>query len=286
MAMMRQGYLLLIISLFTSHSTHALQTRIHFTRSITSPCHSSKSLYQRQDGLPIKSSQLILWMASSSSSEDDKAIILSEEGSPHSKKQRLTKAYNLSTGLFGVASLILFGIPDRTLTKKLATKWGGAAGFGLAAYWSHVLSKAAQKDRLSSDTYKRGNLGLFGFSVLGLAALPGEAGFWPHATPAIATSAILTIVRIVGAVVSIWGWKVGILKGVSPIQELWNGCKNNLRGLRVQEKKKSLFYRNALLIVLFSMFSSVMEWNFQLRVSQIRSFGHVTVKWQAASIYF
>jgi hypothetical protein len=205
-------------------------------------------------------------MASSSGREDDKAIVLSEEGSK--QQQRLTKAYNLSTGLFGVASLIVFGIPDRTLTKKLATKWGGAAGFGLAAYWSHVLSKATQKDRLSSDTFKRGNLGLFGFSVLGLAALPGEAGFWPHDTPAIATAAILTIVRVVGAVVSIWGWKSGILKGVSPIQEVWNGFKSNLRGLRVQEKKKSLFYRNALLIVLFSMFSSIMEWNFQLRVSQ------------------
>jgi NhaP-type Na+/H+ or K+/H+ antiporter len=117
-----------------------------------------------------------------------------------------------------------------------------------------VLSKATQKDRLSSDTFKRGNLGLFGFSVLGVAALPGEAVFWPHPTPAIATAAILTIVRIVGVVVSIWGWRYGILKGVS--QDV---ARTISEDSRVQEQKKSLFYRNALLLVSFSMFSSIME---------------------------
>jgi hypothetical protein len=188
----------------------------------------------------------------------------------------LAKAYQLSSFLFGVMSLVLLAIPDKTLTKRLASKWGGAAGFGLASYLSYILqqqraSASCEKETKTdsdNDTYKRANLGLLGFCVFGLVALPGEAGFWPQAAPAIVTAACLTAVRVFGAIVAYRGWHQGIVaSGVNPMRELWNGTKGNLRGLRVLDKKKSLFYRNTLLLVLFGMFSNWMEGLFGLRVS-------------------
>jgi hypothetical protein len=211
-------------------------------------------------------------MTTTSESADDNADNMQEPHQQQKEQQNLTKAYKWTSALFGIMSVVLFCIPDKTLTKRLASKWGGAAGFGLAAYSSHILMGASQNNRLSSDTYKRCNLGILGFSVLGLAAVPGEAAFWPLATPAILTSVSMTCVKMVGAIVSYWGWKYGTSSSsssslISPTKELWEGWKSNLRGLRVVDKKKSLFYRNTLLIVLFSMFSNFMEGMSHLRVS-------------------
>jgi hypothetical protein len=190
----------------------------------------------------------------------------------------LAKANQVSSALFGVMSLVLLAIPDKTLTKRLASKWGGAAGFGLASYLSYILQQqrtlasceTETKIESDNDTYRRANLGLLGFCVFGLVALPGEAGFWPQAAPAMVTAACLMGVRVFGAIVAYRGWHQGIIaSGVNPMRELWNGTKGNLRGLRVLDKKKSLFYRNALLLVLFGMFSNWMEGLFGLRVSCI-----------------
>ena len=56
----------------------------------------------------------------------------------------------------------------------LSTKWGCAMGFVMAAKLSSILRQAHIEHRLSSDTYKRLNLGLFGFNMMGLMAIPGE----------------------------------------------------------------------------------------------------------------
>ena len=203
-----------------------------------------------------------------SSSDDDNGEIKSTENDK--QQQQLTRAYKLTTALFGVISVVLFALPDKTLTKKLASKWGGAAGFGLASYSSHILMGANQNSRLSSDTYRRLNIGLLGFSCLGLVAVPGEAAFSPLATPAILTSFSMTIVRIVGAVVSYCGWKFGALPSslslTSVTNELWQGYKSNWKGLQVLDRKKSLFYRNSLLVLLFGMFSNFMEGISHIRV--------------------
>jgi hypothetical protein len=104
-----------------------------------------------------------------------------------------------------------------------------------------------------------------------LAAIPGEAAFWPLAVTAVLTYVAMTCVKSVGAVVSYWGWRYGTSSPLTPLiiptEELWGGWKSNWRGLRVVDKKRSLFYRNSLLIVLFSMFSTFMEGISHLRVS-------------------
>jgi hypothetical protein len=194
-------------------------------------------------------------------------------------KEKMAKAYNLSTVLFGFISILLLVCPDKTLTKRLATKIGGAAGFGLASGASYILAGANEEDRLTSDTFKRLNVGVFGFSVLGLAGFPGEAAFFRTAAPALVTSLFMLVTRIVGASVAYQGWTRGVvvsnsnsnsnLNSTTRVQALVEGMKSNLRGLKVkrEDKKKSLFYRNCMLVVMFGMFNNFMGGIFDIRVS-------------------
>jgi hypothetical protein len=186
-------------------------------------------------------------------------------------KESMAKAYNLSTVIFGFISVLLLLCPDKTLTKRLASKFGGAAGFGLASGASYILAGANEHDQLTSDTYKRLNLGVLGFSVLGLAGVPGEAAFFTTAAPAMFTSLLMLVTRIVGALVAYQGWIRGITSGLTPVQELVEGMKSNIRGLKVkrQDKKKSLAYRNCMLLVMFGMFSNLMGGIFDVRVSNL-----------------
>ena len=188
------------------------------------------------------------------------------------EKEKMAKAYNLSTVLFGFISILLLVCPDKTLTKRLASKIGGAAGFGLASGASYILAGANQEDRLTSETYKRLNVGVFGFSVLGLAGVPGEAAFFPTAAPAMVTSLFMLVTRIVGASVAYQGWTRAVRVASNSTtrgQAMVEGMKSNIRGLQVkrQDKKKSLFYRNCMLMVMCGMFSNFMGGIFDIRVS-------------------
>jgi hypothetical protein len=225
------------------------------------------------------------------------AALSSSESNDNDDKNKMTKAYNLSTVLFGFISILLLLSPDRTMTKRLATKIGGAAGFGLASGASYMLSRAEEEqhdddDQLvlttTSDTYKRLNLGVLGFSVLGLAgSIPGEAGFFRTAPPAMITALFMLVTRIVGAKVAYQGWTRGIVVtsndvsndvsnstlSASPVvAALVEGMKSNIRGFRVkrQDKKKSLFYRNGMLLVMFGMFNNFMGAIFDIRVSAVQ----------------
>lgn len=174
--------------------------------------------------------------------------------------------------LFGFTGVLLLLMPDRTLTTLLAAKWGGAAGFGMASGLCYILKGANDHNRLSSDTYKRLNLGLLGFSAIGLFSIPGEAAFLPEAVPAILLTAVMTLLRAFGCVVAFRGWKRGVvfddgrwaLKGI--VGEFTQGTKETLIGLRVQSKKKALTYRNCLLLVCLGIFSSFMEGLFNIEV--------------------
>ena len=187
-------------------------------------------------------------------------------------KEKMAKAYNLSTALFGFISILLLVCPDKTLTKQLASKIGGAAGFGLASGASYILAGANEQDRLTSDTCKRLNVGVFGFSVLGLAGVPGEAAFFRTATPVMVTSFFMLVTRIVGASVAYQGWTRGVASNSTTlVQTMVEGMKSNIRGLYVkrQDKKKSLFYRNCMLVVMCGMFSNFMGGIFDIRVSTV-----------------
>lgn len=199
-----------------------------------------------------------------------KSSVSSPEERSSPQDSSLDKLYKVSKWAFGLVSLLLFVIPDSTSTKKLASKWGGAGGFGIAAFVLHILSKDTMPG--SVDFVKRCHLGLLGFSFLGILSVPGEAGFWPHGpiVPALLTSSLMTVTRLLGIWVALKGWAFHIKdSSFRWTEELWNGTKDNFKGLRIQDKKKGLFYRNSLLVVWLATISNVFQAKFQLQVSTI-----------------
>ena len=265
------------------------------------PCESKRSVLEPM--LAVRwNNYHCLFM--SGEKEEESSFSLNDNDNDNDNKEAkiLETLYSRTSLVFGFASALLFLIPDKTLTKRLATKWGGAAGFGLASYASRILQQQVQRTTsstatspttsvssgsslllLSNDTYKRWNLGLCGFCVLAIPSVPGEAWFWPSPAAAIGTSLILTATRIFGAMVFYRGWKFGFVSSSSVAaaaasvstssrvtQELWQGWKKNWKGIRVCTKPKaSLFYRNSLLVVLFAMFSNLMEGIFHMRVRKL-----------------
>jgi len=198
-----------------------------------------------------------------------------EDDYDYDRNAQLTKYYEVSQYLFGAMGLLLLLMPDRTMTTLLASKCGGAAGYLLAAGLSYILAGANEHGRLGSDTYKRLNIGLLGFCVLGLFALPGEAAFLPAFVPAVLLSGLTTSLKVYGAIVSYIGWRRGVEKEIGRwpafapremLDLLYEGSKETFKGLKVQDKKKALTYRNCLVIVCISMFSAFMEGLFNIRV--------------------
>jgi hypothetical protein len=204
---------------------------------------------------------------------DDESVL--EKRGSGLEVDELSQSYQVCQYLFGVIDAFCFIIPDRTMSSLLVAKLAGAAGFGLAAGLSHILADAQRHHRLSSDTYKRLNLGLLSFSALGLAAVPGETGFLPTAAPAIILTALVFLVRAYSATVAWKGWMVGVVPREGSIartpyvvfKELRNGTSATLSGLKVQNGKKALTYRNILLFIAVGIVSSLMDGIFAMRVS-------------------
>jgi len=179
----------------------------------------------------------------------------------------LRRRYKVASTLLGSLGLALFVIPDKTHTVRLATKWGGAAGFGLASGVSYILAEAASRNQLGSDSYKLLNLGLLGFSVIGLFSVPGEAAFHPNLGPAMALILSMFLVRLFSCMVSFNGWKQGTLQSDddeqkyrdhSLLKELLIGTMSTIGGLRTKHKRGN-GYRNLLLLVVAGMFSSILQ---------------------------
>ena len=232
------------------------------------------------------------------------SLFMNEKDKENPKKNDsfdLPRAYQIGKYAFLTAAVGIGAIPDRTLTTFLATHWGGAAGFALAAGTCHILRHAALQDRLRSDTYKRLNLGLAGFCALGWAAVPAEAAFLHSFYATRVVAALLFLLRIYGAIVAWKGWTQGIVadalpstNGTAPrfgntvTTELWNGVKSTIQGLKVETPKKALTYRNCLLLVCCGIVSSFMEGLFLIRYQQAfaRTWFEITLQWSAVARLF
>ena len=198
----------------------------------------------------------------------------SEENDKESDLWRgeLTRKYNTCSILFGIVSLILATMPDRTNTVQLASKMGGAAGYGLAAGTSYILAGATTHDRLGSDTYKRLNVGLLGSSLLSLVAIPGEAAFHPSFGVAVLLSAFMAFVKGFGAMTSYKGWRKGVdpesdtLAPKEMFGEFVSGIKSSLGGI-YHTPRKGFVYLMYFLLVLAGGFSALMQGMFNMGVS-------------------
>jgi hypothetical protein len=214
-----------------------------------------------------------------------------EELKLHPKKEPLAATYALAHRLYTGLALWIFLMPDRTNAARLASKWGGALGYALAAATCKLLHKATRAGRLSSDTYKRLNLGLLGFS-LSFWALPAEAGFLQGAFMVKFWTYILAASKAFGVILSLQGWQYGVDKTGEPfvqgwplVQEFLRGCRQTLLGLRVKDKKKALTYRNCCLLVCMGMINSLMQGLFDMRYAEAfgRSAFDITIQWSAVS---
>lgn len=209
-------------------------------------------------------------LAQAESQPSVNASSLSPPSSSH-----LSRDYSRGKIMLGGTALVLLLLPSRVdATVLVASKVGGACGFALAAGVCHLLRDAHDHNRLTSDTYKRLNLGLLGFATLGLFAFPGEAAFLPQAIPAFGLGFLVMALRVWIMKVAWEGWTMGFLRedASSPkirsaiFSELRNGLGSTLAGLRVQNRKKGLSYFNLLLLVSMATLSSFMDGLFTLRV--------------------
>ncbi|KAL7556808.1 hypothetical protein ACA910_005243 [Epithemia clementina (nom. ined.)] len=282
--------LLLVLSFFTSSSGLASERcRRKSTLSVLAPApfrHSENlpqcSCNNRLPRKPwIKKTKLHL------SVKENLELVLNPS------KDLLTVAYRRGSYLFLSLAAILFLIPDHTATVQLAAKFGGAAGYGMAGGLCHILASANDNDRLSSDTYLRLNLGLLGFSGLGILFVPAEAGFFFKFPPALVLSMILTLAQAYGVLLSFLGWRRGVdptaIQSIEElVQELKDGTISSLRGMRVENAKQALGYRNCLLMVVSGIFSNMMEGNFNFRYREAlrRSWFDVSLNGSAVSRLF
>lgn len=191
---------------------------------------------------------------------------------PSDQKQTLLKKYRAGSITFGLVSLILATIPDRTNTVQLANKYGGAAGYGLAAGTCHILADATRNGRLASDTYKRLNIGLFLFCFISLFSIPGEAAFHPQFGPAVLLMTAMTFIKGWGCTLAYKGWKRGVQESndnesSSPKQLLGafgKGIQSTMSGI-FHTPRKGFVYLIYLLLVLMAGFSAVMEAQFYIK---------------------
>lgn len=207
-----------------------------------------------------------------------------------SDKAALSKGYRVAQYAFCSAAGMIFCMPDRTLTTLLATKWGGSAGFAIAAGLCRILRMANEQDRLASDTYKRLNLGLLGFTGLGLTAVPGEAAFLNSSRAAMVMAGFLMVLRLFGTVLAFTGWKRGVTDGTpnGMLAELVQGTKDTVKGFKVEFSKKALTYRNCMLIVCLGIVSSFMEGLFNIRYQKefTRTWFEISLQWSAVARLF
>ena len=210
------------------------------------------------------------------------------------KKEPLVTSYGIAHKLYTALAVLIFLMPDRTSTARLASKWGGAAGYYLAGRAFRILQGAARAGRLASDTYKRLNVGLIGF-CLTFWAMPAEAGFLLEPASTRILTFVLSASKAFGLVLAVTGWQYGVdkegeqfFKPGELVQDFFRGCRDTLKGMRVKNAKKALAYRNLLVFVLIGLMSSLFEGIFDVRYQEAfkRSAFDISIQWSAISRLF
>jgi hypothetical protein len=153
-------------------------------------------------------------------------------------------------------------MPDKTHTVQLERKLGGACGFGLAAALSNILAVASARNRLAQgagvDSYKKLNLGLVAFCVVGLFAVPGESAFTPLTIPATLLAGFMSMVRVLGGVTAYFGWRAGVKKNANIVEELAVGVQSTKESLDLEKSHKGWFYKYSTVFVAFGVFTNMM----------------------------
>ena len=235
------------------------------------PARASSESRRRLMASPLSSSsssryQTILSSTSYENNNDSSHI----KSSNYNK--RLSKQYTAGTILFGLVAFILAAMPDRTRGVQLAGKYGGAAGYGLAAGTCYILANDVKNNRLTTDSSKRLNVGLFFFCLISLFALPGEAAFLPMFGPAVLLMTVMTFIKGWGCNLSYQGWKIGVeesrgLANMTSKQLLGQFARDiasSIKGI-FYTPRKGFVYLLLFFMVVLGGFSAVMEAQFYMQ---------------------
>jgi hypothetical protein len=173
-----------------------------------------------------------------------------------------TLAYVATSLAYTAIAAIIFLMPDKTRTVQLERKLGGACGFGLAAALSNILAVASARSRLAQgagvDSYKKLNLGLIAFCAIGLFAVPGESAFTPLTIPATLLAGFMSMVRVLGGVTAYFGWRAGVKKNASIVEELAVGVQSTKESLDLEKSHKGWFYKYSTVFVAFGVLTNMM----------------------------
>jgi hypothetical protein len=172
-------------------------------------------------------------------------LMLSSSGEDFCKiqgrKKRVVMGYRAMTALY-IAVFVYSASKSIALNTLLAISTYVAMPAGL----SYILISAAKHDRLGSDTYKRINLSLLEYAVLGLSVIKLSGGGNP----------ILKVAYIITLINTIKGYAYGVLgldkKSGSDtlIQDFVKGTKSTIKGIISDPKNmKSFGYWSATLMV-------------------------------------
>ena len=149
------------------------------------------------------------------------------------RKQRLVTGYRILVGAYGLLGISIFAIIRKPFF---------IVGPFLAGGISYILKGAAKYDRLSSDTYKRLNIALFEYGIIGFVA--GQCMklnlLWSL------TCAITVVNSIKGYGYGVKGWQ---LAKTSITEDLQNGIKTTMAGVVNVPNVKSAGYLAATLTV-------------------------------------
>jgi hypothetical protein len=176
------------------------------------------------------------------------------------KQGSIARGYTASKKLYLLLSVVLLG-----LTRDYR-KFTSVSGFFIAAGLSHILSRATENNRLTSETYKRLNVGLMGYNILSLFTIPGEVGLFLGTAKAYVYMGFAFVVQSYGAHMSYEGWLRGLGEAAVPGKELRKGVLATLKTLW-PTKEGGTMYRNFLMLFIAECFRMLYNVVVGLRVS-------------------
>ena len=158
------------------------------------------------------------------------------------RKKRVTMGYKAMTALY--IAVFLYSISKSIALKTLLTI---SSYLVMPAGLSYIMVSAAKHDRLGSDTYKRINLSLLKYSILGISVIKLSGGGNP----------ILKVAYLITLINTIKGYAYGVLgldkKSGSDtlLQDFLKGIQSTFKGIcSVPKNLKSVGYLAATLFVM------------------------------------
>ena len=131
-----------------------------------------------------------------------------------------------------------------------------ASGMFMASSVAYILRGAASNDRLKSDTYKRLNMALALYGLIGIVSRGVERNIVVRNAWTV-LSLITAINSIKGYGYGLWGWE---LAKTNPLPELISGTKSYISTLlKIPKNPKSVGYLLATLFFVILKFSKLLE---------------------------